>query len=53
MLQKIITLRMRDIAFKKLLGLSRKEERSICELIRMGIDNLIEKLEEKYAEKKK
>ena len=44
---------MRDIAFKKLEELSRKEERSICELIRIGIDELIEKLEEKYGKEKK
>ena len=52
MLQKTISLRMRDITFKKLIEFSRKEERSICELIRMAVDAFIEKLEEKYGQRK-
>ena len=52
MLQRIKAVRMRDIAFKKLEEFSRKEERSVCELIRIGIDDLIEKLEEKYEQKR-
>jgi len=52
MLQKTFSLRMRDIAYKKLEWLARKEERSICELIRIGIDDLIEKLEEKYGKER-